>query len=481
VEYYEEWGGAGISLNWSSTHQAGEVIPTTAFMPLGTGDATPPSVVLSGPSGPVNGPFNVTATFSETVNGLSADDFTVTNGTPTLLASPGGVWTLTVTPTAAGSISVTLPAGKCFDGGGNGNLASNACPATYTPVANRAPVVTSPGNQTSPRGAIVSVQMQGSDPDGQALTWSAAGLPSGLSINSTTGLIAGTISLSAAASYNVTITARDTLDLASPVSFTWVTTMPSTASNGVHGEYFDGLNPGTGVPLMTRIDSGINFDWGVDSPGAAIPVDQFSVRWTADLVPDFTEKYTFTISGDNGYKLWVNNVLVIDNWLPIGTSGMRTAKVNLTAGQRVPIKMEYYEEWGGAAVSLSWSSNSTPPAIIPASNLIPPGGAPPASAGTLLPGIANSYTIGPDAAGGTSISFNRPLTTSGAATVIESSKDLLTWETVDIPATVSRTSGTENVRLQIIQPGHQHSTGSTQPAGGIDAVKYFRVRLLEGQ
>ena len=113
--------------------------------------------------------------------------------------------------------------------------------------------MTSPGNQSSPRGAIVSVQIQGSDPDGQALSWSAAGLPPGLSINTTTGLIAGTVSLSSATSYNVTVTAKDSQNLGSPVSFTWTTTLSSTGGSGVLGEYFEGLTPGNAAPWESVI------------------------------------------------------------------------------------------------------------------------------------------------------------------------------------------------------------------------------------
>lgn len=485
VEYYEEWGGAGISLSWSSQRQTAEVIPSNAFMPLGAGDSTPPTVSLSGPASTVSGPFNVTATFNEIINGLTADDFTVTNGTAAALNAPGGVWTLTVNPTAAGAVTVALPAGKCLDGGGNGNTASNVFSVNYTPVANRAPVVTSPGNQVSPRGAIVSVQMQGSDPDGQALTWTAAGLPPGLSISSATGLIGGTIPLASAATYNVTVTARDTGGLTGPVSFIWAIGEPLvTGSSGLKGEYFDGITPGSAAPLLTRIDDGINFDWGVDSPGGAVPVDMFSARWTGDLVADYTEKYTFTISGDNGYRLWINNSLVLDNWLPIGTGGTKNVKVNMTAGQRVPIKVEYYEQWGGAGILLWWNSTSTPMSIIPADKFIPPGGvAPePGNGGTLLPAIANTYTIGVDASGAAVISFNRPLTTNGTATLVESSTDLLTWETVDVPATVSRSApGTENIRLQVIQPGHLHSEGTAHPGDGVNKAKFYRVRLIEGQ
>jgi O-glycosyl hydrolase len=80
--------------------------------------------------------------------------------------------------------------------------------------------VTSPGNQTGTVGTPVSVQVHASDSaSGQTLTYSAAGLPAGLSISSSTGLISGTPS--AAASSTVTVAASDTTGASGSATFTW--------------------------------------------------------------------------------------------------------------------------------------------------------------------------------------------------------------------------------------------------------------------
>ena len=80
--------------------------------------------------------------------------------------------------------------------------------------------VTSPGNQTGTVGTAVSLQMHATDSQsGQTLTWSATGLPAGLSINSTSGLISGTPST--ANTYNVAVTATDTTGASGSASFTW--------------------------------------------------------------------------------------------------------------------------------------------------------------------------------------------------------------------------------------------------------------------
>ncbi|MGI5139711.1 MULTISPECIES: putative Ig domain-containing protein [unclassified Streptomyces] len=79
--------------------------------------------------------------------------------------------------------------------------------------------VTSPGSQSTTTGGSVSLQIHATDSAGAALTYSATGLPTGLSINSSTGLISGTAST--AGTYNVTVTAQDSTGASGSASFSW--------------------------------------------------------------------------------------------------------------------------------------------------------------------------------------------------------------------------------------------------------------------
>ncbi|MEV6051115.1 putative Ig domain-containing protein [Streptomyces sp. NPDC052107] len=79
--------------------------------------------------------------------------------------------------------------------------------------------VTNPGSQSTTTGGSASLQIQASDSAGAALTYSASGLPTGLSINSSTGLISGTAST--AGTYQVTVTAQDSTGASGSTSFTW--------------------------------------------------------------------------------------------------------------------------------------------------------------------------------------------------------------------------------------------------------------------
>lgn len=103
----------------------------------------------------------------------------------------------------------------------DGSLTASA-PFAWTVInVNAPPVVTNPGPLTSAEGTSVSVAIVATDADGEALTYSSTGLPPGLSINSVTGVIAGTLSYSSAGTYTVTVTARDRV-LADSETFTWL-------------------------------------------------------------------------------------------------------------------------------------------------------------------------------------------------------------------------------------------------------------------
>ena len=85
---------------------------------------------------------------------------------------------------------------------------------------DHAPVVTRPADQSSVENTAVSLNIAASDADGDALIFSAAGLPAGLAINATTGLISGTLTFSSAGLYTVTVTVSDGR-LSATTSFTW--------------------------------------------------------------------------------------------------------------------------------------------------------------------------------------------------------------------------------------------------------------------
>ncbi|MCU4164436.1 PA14 domain-containing protein [Carboxylicivirga caseinilyticus] len=136
--------------------------------------------------------------------------------------------------------------------------------------------------------------------------------------------------------------------------------------NGLKGEYFNGTNFSS--LQYTQIDPQIKFDWGESTPGAPVSIDNFSVRWTGYIEPRYSGTYTFYIDSDNGRRLWVNNQLVIDKW--IGDWGtVYTGTIYLQEMTKYDIKLEYFEETGGANIKFYWSSSKEVKEIVPQSQL----------------------------------------------------------------------------------------------------------------
>ena len=134
---------------------------------------------------------------------------------------------------------------------------------------------------------------------------------------------------------------------------------------GLEGTYFNDTLLKTKVGT-SRIDATINFDWADRSPKAGINADYFSVRWVGLISPRFSGSYTFYINSDNGRRLWVNNQLIIDKWKSdYGTEYSGTPAVSLIANKKYAIKLEYYEQKGGASCKLEWKSDFQPREVVP--------------------------------------------------------------------------------------------------------------------
>ena len=95
------------------------------------------------------------------------------------------------------------------------------------PPVNTEPTIITPLNQTSVQGSLVNLAIQANDVDGDTLTYSATGLPNGLQINSSTGIISGIASNLSAGNFFVTISVSDGI-ATSNIQFNWLVTSSST-------------------------------------------------------------------------------------------------------------------------------------------------------------------------------------------------------------------------------------------------------------
>lgn len=343
-------------------------------------DTTPPTVALSTPTSSVSAPFAVTATFSEEVTGLQAAEFSVTNGSITALSSTGAIWSATVTPTAAGIVTVGLPANAAQDASSNGNTASNTLTIAYAP----------------------------------------------------------------------------------PV-----------AANGISADYHIGKN--FEQLALSRVDANIDFMWD-DAPAAGLPADGFSVRWQGSIVPTATGTFDFITRSDDGVRLWLNGVLVIDNWSDHGET-WDTATLNLTAGVPVTVKMEFYENTGGAMARLFWDGPGAAFVAVPASAFRPQAGTGSANGlqarNSLAPVSTGISTLQSTPSASTSATTSNGLADAGLQIVqrdhaavdavlvrsaaqgtltLETSSDLVNWSRIAvIPTLVNIGGGLERVTWPNLQ------------------------------
>ncbi|MBN1511047.1 MAG: hypothetical protein JXB13_03455 [Phycisphaerae bacterium] len=124
----------------------------------------------------------------------------------------------------------------------------------------------------------------------------------------------------------------------------------------------------TGTPVE-QVDATVDFDWGTGSPVPGIGVDQFSVRWSGTVrTPSAAGTYTFSTLTDDGIRLWVNDTLIIDQWIDQGPTEW-SGTIALAADTEYPIVMEYYENGGGAVARLYWQPPAQARTIIPAEAL----------------------------------------------------------------------------------------------------------------
>lgn len=133
--------------------------------------------------------------------------------------------------------------------------------------------------------------------------------------------------------------------------------LPGSISS-INAQYFDGTNFNTFKYSGTV--PAINTNWGIGSPNATLlGVDQFSIRYTAQFTAPATGTYSFRSYTDDGVRLYVNNQLVIDRWADYPPTS-HTGSINLTAGQTVPVKMDFYENGGGAVAYLYYTAPGSP-------------------------------------------------------------------------------------------------------------------------
>jgi len=131
---------------------------------------------------------------------------------------------------------------------------------------------------------------------------------------------------------------------------------------------------------LQRIDPNIDFNWVRNTPGNPIKEDNFTATWTGFIQPEFSEEHQFEVQADDGIRVWIDNQLVLSKWegAPAGAEGFvmgnnnqnkEQGSIQLNAGKRYAIKVEYFEKQQNASARLFWSSKNTEKQIVRSSRL----------------------------------------------------------------------------------------------------------------
>ncbi|HEY1303763.1 MAG TPA: PA14 domain-containing protein [Vicinamibacterales bacterium] len=405
----------------ASSTGMGWVMQSVAFRGVGSStgtDTAAPAIVITSPT---SGTTFTTTASTLTLGGTASDNVGVTqvtwvndrggSGTATGTTS----WSISGIALAANANTITVSARDAA-----GNTATDVITVTSSsvtpPPSNTAPAVNAGADQAVTLPSSVTLAGTATD-DGQPTpsalitAWSKVSGPGTVTFGNSAALNTSA-TFSAAGAYVLRLSASDGA-LTSSDDLTVTVNATTTSGAGLRGEYFSGT--AFGSLLVTRVDPTVNFNWGSGTPGSGLPADNFSVRWTGDVIAPVTGTYTFTTVSDDGVRLWVNSQQVIGNWSNHAAATDTSAGITLQAGQHYPIRLEYYEAGGLSEIRLQWSYSGQATQAIPQSALSPTsGGTVPDPTPTPTPsGLVAAYSF--NASTGTTVADSSGMGNHGTA------------------------------------------------------------------
>lgn len=136
-----------------------------------------------------------------------------------------------------------------------------------------------------------------------------------------------------------------------PLFLLFLLAVSITAQPGLKAEYFNGVN--FDEKVATKVEPMIDLSWNNTPPLPGLDPHYCSIRWTGILNAPKTGTYTFSARVDDGIRVWVGGVLVIDNW-GLNDDGRFTGKVNMKEGTPYNLKVEYFNALVEGEIRLLW-------------------------------------------------------------------------------------------------------------------------------
>jgi len=138
-----------------------------------------------------------------------------------------------------------------------------------------------------------------------------------------------------------------------------------SSERGLRGEYFRNKDL-VGAPALVRVDAQLLFNWdrgsptdnlmarGEAGPAEAVPSDNFSIRWSGQLLPPVSGTYQLQVAANDGVRLYLDGKLVLDHWKNEDRLSAHGVAVELVAGRAYEVKLEYFDGERDAGVRLGW-------------------------------------------------------------------------------------------------------------------------------
>ena len=208
-------------------------------------------------------------------------------------------------------------------------------------------------------------------PPGQlTLTWSLVSGPAAVTFSAPHALTTNA-TFSVAGTYTIRLSASDG-EATSSDDVIVIVNAAGGSGTGLLAQYFNDAGNATYFTALklTRTDHTIDFNWGSAAPNSAVQADNFSVRWSGQVLAPAAGTYTFTTLSDDGVRLYVNGRLVIDNWTD-HVAVQNSGTIALAANQKYDVRLDYYERGGDATIQLSWAYPGQTSQVVPQSRLFP--------------------------------------------------------------------------------------------------------------
>ena len=143
----------------------------------------------------------------------------------------------------------------------------------------------------------------------------------------------------------------------------------AAVGTGLFGQYFNDIE--MTQPVFSRIDRDVYFNFGRDSsPDPRIEPSTFAIRWTGQLQPKVSGRHVILCQVDDGVRIRLDGRLIMEDWRVYEPRWIR-AEVDLDAGRRHAVEVEYYQDKERTVIQLWWQAKGVPQEIIPTSQLFP--------------------------------------------------------------------------------------------------------------